>query len=74
MEHETAVRKINEAEKLIDEAVRLTGETDPAQAAHIFAAVAQAKLLAVIASALTEMQATAEHENEQAANYALWRQ
>lgn len=54
-----------EARNLIDEALRdieqaqvLTGETMPQQAAAIYPAIAQAKLLAVIASALIEIKET----------------
>lgn len=59
MNYREATRLISEALEEIKEAEALTGETMPQQAAAIYPAIAQAKLLAVIASALTEMKEAA---------------
>ena len=59
MNYLEALNIISAAARDIDQAQALAGETTTQQAAAIYAAIAQAKLLAVIASALIEMKEAA---------------
>ena len=63
MNYHEALKIISAAAIDIDQAQVLIGETMPQQAAAIYAAIAQAKLLVVIASALIEMKEAAISQN-----------
>lgn len=56
MNYEDMIELISEAQRDIEEAEVRIGEARPEETAALFTAIAQAKLLAVIAKALTEMK------------------
>lgn len=58
MKYEVAQKLIEEAARDIDQAEATVGQALATDNAAVWAAIAQAKLLAVIASVLTEMKET----------------